>query len=82
MLAVAVGHLRGMISDAQVSEIATAISNLPDIITKTLELNDKTEDLSKMYTYVHNFLYLGRGYNYPTALEARIEAQGNQLYPC
>lgn len=73
MLAVAVGNLRGTISDAEVSQIATAISNLPDLIGKTLELNEKIEDLSKIYTYVHNFLYLGRGYNYPTALEGALK---------
>lgn len=73
MLAVAVGNLRGTISDAEVSKIATAISNLPELIGKTLELNEKIEDLSKIYTYVHNFLYLGRGYNYPTALEGALK---------
>ena len=73
MLAVAVGNLRGTISDAEVSQIATAISNLPELIGKTLELNEKIEDLSKIYTYVHNFLYLGRGYNYPTALEGALK---------
>ena len=73
MLAVAVGNLRGTISDAEVSQIATAISNLPELIGKTLNLNEKIEDLSKIYTYVHNFLYLGRGYNYPTALEGALK---------
>lgn len=73
MLAVAVGNLRGTISDAEISQIATAISNLPELIGKTLNLNEKIEDLSKIYTYVHNFLYLGRGYNYPTALEGALK---------
>lgn len=73
MLAVAVGHLRGTIGESEVSEIATSISRLPELIEKTLELNDKIEDLSKIYTYVHNFLYLGRGYNYPTALEGALK---------
>lgn len=73
MLAVAVGNLRGTISDAEVSQIATAISNLPELIGKTLNLNEKIEDLSQIYTYVHNFLYLGRGYNYPTALEGALK---------
>lgn len=73
MLAVAFGNLRGTISDAEVSQIATAISNLPELIGKTLNLNEKIEDLSKIYTYVHNFLYLGRGYNYPTALEGALK---------
>lgn len=73
MLAVAVGHLRGTIGESEVNKIATSINRLPELIEKTLELNDKIEDLSKIYTYVHNFLYLGRGYNYPTALEGALK---------
>lgn len=30
-------------------------------------------ELSKIFTYAHNFLYLGRGYNYPTALEGALK---------
>ncbi|MBP9691425.1 sugar isomerase, partial [Candidatus Woesebacteria bacterium] len=37
-----------------------------------LGLADKIKNLSKIYTYARNFLYLGRGYNYPTALEGAL----------
>ncbi len=73
MLAVAVGQLRGTISETQTARIAKAISELPDIITETLKLNNEVENLSAIYTYVHNFLYLGRGYNYPAALEGALK---------
>ena len=73
MLALAVGQLRGTISSDEVREIASAIYRLPDIISETLELNDRIRDLSLMFTYAQNFLYLGRGYNYPTALEGALK---------
>lgn len=73
MLAVAVGQLRGTISESTVSEIASSIHRLPELILRTLTLNSQIERLSSTYTYVHNFLYLGRGYNYPTALEGALK---------
>lgn len=73
MLAVAVGQIRGTVSDSESAGIAKAISRLPELISKTLELNVKVEELSKIYTFVHNFLYLGRGYNFPSALEGALK---------
>ncbi|MDE5929304.1 MAG: glutamine--fructose-6-phosphate transaminase (isomerizing) [Muribaculaceae bacterium] len=73
MLALAVGQLRGTVSDEQVREIAESIKALPKIIKATLKLNERIEHLSGIYTYVHNFLYLGRGVNFPTALEGALK---------
>lgn len=73
MLAVAVGQVRETVTPSQSAEIAAAISTLPDIISRTLALNGHVEQLSRIYTYVHNFLYLGRGYNYPSALEGALK---------
>ena len=42
-------------------------------IKDVLGLADKIKNLSKIYTYARNFLYLGRGYNYPTALEGALK---------
>ena len=38
-----------------------------------LELNDSIAQLAKIFTYAHNFIYLGRGYNYPVALEGALK---------
>ncbi|MDE6098779.1 MAG: glutamine--fructose-6-phosphate transaminase (isomerizing) [Muribaculaceae bacterium] len=73
MLALAVGQLRGTVSAEQVKEIAASIKALPGIIRTTLKLNDSIRHLSGIYTYVHNFLYLGRGVNFPTALEGALK---------
>lgn len=73
MLALAMGQMRGTIDSARVAEISSAIEKLPELITETLTLDDEIKRLSSIYTYVHNFLYLGRGYNFPTALEGALK---------
>ena len=40
---------------------------------KELEVTEKIANLAKMFTYAHNFLYLGRGFNYPVALEGALK---------
>ncbi len=73
MLALAIGQLRGTISKEKLTEMARALKNLPDLIKETLKLNKEIERLSSIFTYAHNFLYLGRGYNYPSALEGALK---------
>ena len=38
-----------------------------------LKENDRVKEISRIFTYAHNFLYLGRGYNYPVALEGALK---------
>lgn len=73
MLALCVGKLRGTIDDAYVAEIGKSILEIPGLVEKVLELDSKIERLSAIYTYARNFLYLGRGYSYPTALEGALK---------
>ena len=73
MLALALGELRGTVSNAVAEDITSSLRRLPDLIKQTLKLNDTIEQLSNTYTYVHNFLYLGRGYNFPSALEGALK---------
>jgi len=46
---------------------------LPQLVEDVLRLNSQIENLSKIFTYARNFLYLGRGYNYPVALEGALK---------
>ncbi len=73
LLALAVGQLRGAIDDATVRQVATALKAMPEIIEETLKCDPEVQTLSRIFTYAHNFLYLGRGYNYPTALEGALK---------
>ena len=73
MMAVAIAQLRGTITGTQVRDLCGGILDLPRLIERTLKLNDDIEKLSRIYTYAHNFLYLGRGYNFPSALEGALK---------
>ncbi len=73
LLALALGQLRNTVDPEDVKCITTSIKKLPELIKETLKLNDYIENLSSTFTYAHNFLYLGRGYNYPSALEGALK---------
>ncbi len=73
MLALAIGQLKGSVKPGVAEEITSSLRRLPDLIKQALKLNESIEQLSGIYTYVHNFLYLGRGFNYPSALEGALK---------
>ena len=73
LLALAIGQLRGTIDTDTVRKIASALKDIPEIIEETLKCDAEVQTLSRIFTYAHNFLYLGRGYNYPTALEGALK---------
>ncbi len=73
MLAVAIAKQRGTISRDEVSHIAANLIKLPKVIEEVLKLDSKIQDLAKIFTYARNFIYLGRGYNYATALEGALK---------
>ncbi len=73
MLALAIGRNRGTLKDAECLKLVQELNAIPDKIEEVLKCNDKIEDLSRMFTYAHNFLYLGRGYNFPVALEGALK---------
>ncbi len=73
MLAMAVGSIKGTIDKQVKADVVKGLRNLPSLITKALKLNDQIERLSATYTYAKNFLYLGRGYNFPAALEGALK---------
>lgn len=73
LLALSVGHLRGAIDQKTLHEVASALEKMPATIEKALKVDAEVQKLSRIFTYAHNFLYLGRGYNYPTALEGALK---------
>lgn len=73
MVALAVGQLRGTVSREQFLTVTNDLRRIPALIKEVLKLDEKIRDLSKIFTYAHNFLYLGRGYNYPSALEGALK---------
>ena len=73
LIAMAVAELKGTMSKDDLDKIGAEILRIPEYVKQTLELNDQIERLSLIFTYAHNFLYLGRGYSYPVALEGALK---------
>jgi glucosamine--fructose-6-phosphate aminotransferase (isomerizing) len=73
LFTVRMGRLRGTLTAEQGREILHALKELPDKVEQVLELNDAIRELARTYKSASNFLYLGRGYNFPTALEGALK---------
>ena len=73
LLSLAIAQLRGTMTEDQIASVGKAILKIPDYVEKVLKLNDQIERLSLIFTYARNFLYLGRGYSYPVALEGALK---------
>lgn len=73
LIALATAELRGTMQAAEIESLGKVILRIPNMVEHVLKLNDKIERLSLIYTYARNFLYLGRGYNYPVALEGALK---------
>lgn len=73
MLALSIAKIRKSVDNEMINKIIKGLYNIPDSIEKILSQNKKIESLSHIFTYAHNFIYLGRGYNYPIALEGALK---------
>lgn len=73
MLALALAKEKGTISTENYMHVVKELHEIPKKITTVLQLNDRIADLSRTFTYARNFLYLGRGFSYPVALEGALK---------
>ena len=73
MLALCIGKEKGTISEEQYLRIVRELGRIPDKISRVLEQEKRIADFSKTFTYAQNFIYLGRGYNYPVAMEGALK---------
>ena len=73
LFALALGHETGTLADDEYHNLIGELAQIPAKMEKELEVTEKIANLAKMFTYAHNFLYLGRGFNYPVALEGALK---------
>ncbi len=73
MFALALSEAKGTVSRTDYLKIVKGLSKIPDQIREVLNTNEKVADLARTFTYAHNFLYLGRGFSYPVALEGALK---------
>ena len=73
MFALALAKEKKTIKDEEYTNITRELGLIPEKMYATLALNDSIAELSRMFTYARNFIYLGRGYSYPVALEGALK---------
>ena len=73
MLALALANERGTISKEEYKKIVKELNDIPSKMKEVLKLNNRIADLSRSFTYARDFLFLGRGYSYPVALEGALK---------
>ena len=61
------------LSTAEMADAIHALSRVPGKVQQVLEMNDEIREIANVYRYASNFLYLGRGYNFPVALEGALK---------
>jgi glucosamine--fructose-6-phosphate aminotransferase (isomerizing) len=73
MIALIVAQKKGTVTEQKLHELLVEMENLPGKVEKALLLNDQIEEISKTFKDATNFIYLGRGYNFPVALEGALK---------
>ncbi|NBC86416.1 MAG: glutamine--fructose-6-phosphate transaminase (isomerizing) [Bacteroidetes bacterium] len=61
------------LSTAEMAHNLHALASIPDKVDEVLGMNDEIREMASVYRYASNFLYLGRGYNFPVALEGALK---------
>lgn len=73
MLALCIGREKGTLSEDRYLAIVRELGQIPDKIERVLGQNKRIADFAKTFTYAQNFIYLGRGYNFPVAMEGALK---------
>ncbi len=73
LMALSIAHKKGSLSESRFRELLVELDNIPNKISQMLESDKMVTYISEMFKDAKNFLYLGRGYNFPVALEGALK---------
>jgi glutamine---fructose-6-phosphate transaminase (isomerizing) len=73
MMAIIVGNKKGTITESQYIALLAELEAIPQKVEKALQSNDQIVEIAAKFKDAKNFLYLGRGYNFPVALEGALK---------
>lgn len=73
MMAILLGQKRNTIDEGYAARLIRELNNIPEKIEKILNHSDSIKNMAELFTYAPNFLYLGRTYNFPVALEGALK---------
>ena len=74
-LAIYFGRIRGVITDEQLGQVRDEVEQLPEKLRKILELDRRVREAATRLAVAHDFIFLGRGINNPSALERALKLQ-------
>ena len=72
-MALHVGRRLGRVDDATFMRLVSGLDNIPDLVEQCLESAPAIEEIAKLFAGADNALYLGRGYQFPVALEGALK---------
>ncbi len=73
MIALIVAQRKGTMTEQKLHELLVEMENIPTNVERALALNDSIKKIAAIFKDAHNFIYLGRGYNFPVALEGALK---------
>lgn len=73
MIALAVAQRKGTLPDHKLHEMLVEMETIPSHVEKVLKLNEQIKEIATIFKDARNFIYLGRGYNFPVALEGALK---------
>lgn len=73
LMALAAAQRKGTISDSLFRQLLAEMESIPAKVEKVLQSADKIKEIAYIFTYARNFIYLGRGMNFPVALEGALK---------
>jgi glucosamine--fructose-6-phosphate aminotransferase (isomerizing) len=73
LIALLMAKKRDKISNERFLKLINELDQIPALVEETLKISGQVKELSRIFTYSRNFLYLGRGYNFPVALEGALK---------
>jgi glucosamine--fructose-6-phosphate aminotransferase (isomerizing) len=73
LMALMIANKKGTISKSRYQQLINEMDSIPAKVERTLKVNDEVKKIAAIFKDVRNFLYLGRGYNFPVALEGALK---------
>ena len=73
LMALQIAHEKGSMPRSKYQQMLNELEGIPEKVEETLKANDQIKKIAAIYKDVTNFLYLGRGYNFPVALEGALK---------
>lgn len=73
LMAILLGYKKGTITQAKYRELLLSLDQIPNKILEILDDHERIKQISETFQFAKNFLYLGRGYNFPVALEGALK---------